>query len=138
MARGKRTPRRITATSPCPCGLGEAYAHCCGELHAGRSSAPTAEALMRSRYSAFAAGDTGYLLRTWHPRTRPAELELDPAQHWTGLRITGHTAGGMLHTEGTVTFEAHYERRGVPGVQSEDSTFSKVDGQWLYVAGTAA
>ena len=50
----------------CPCGLGDDYASCCGRLHAG-AHAPTAESLMRSRYSAYAVGDAGYLLRTWHP-----------------------------------------------------------------------
>jgi hypothetical protein len=54
----------------CPCGLGDDYASCCGRLHAG-APAPTAESLMRSRYSAFAVGDVGYLLRTWHPSSRP-------------------------------------------------------------------
>ena len=47
----------------CPCGLGDDYDACCGRLHAG-APAPTAEALMRARYSAFAVGDAGYLLRT--------------------------------------------------------------------------
>src|SRR5262249_12900002 len=59
----------------CPCGLGEDYDSCCGRLHAG-TPAPTAESLMRSRYSAFAVGDAGYLLRTWHPSARPRTLTL--------------------------------------------------------------
>jgi hypothetical protein len=50
----------------CPCGLGDGYESGFGRLHAG-APAPTAESLMRSRYSAFAVGDAGYLLRTWHP-----------------------------------------------------------------------
>src|SRR6266496_3948099 len=54
----------------CPCGLGDDHESCCGRLHAG-APAPTAESLMRSRYSAFAVGDTGYLLRTWHLSGRP-------------------------------------------------------------------
>ena len=45
----------------CPCGLGDDYDACCGRLHAG-APALTAEALMRSRYSAFAVGDAAYLL----------------------------------------------------------------------------
>ena len=61
----------------CPCGLADDYDACCGRFHAG-TPAPTAEALMRSRYSAFAVGDAGYLLRTWHPSRRPADLALDP------------------------------------------------------------
>ncbi len=68
----------------CPCGLGDDYAWCCGRLHAG-ASAPTAESLMRSRYSAFAVRDARYLLRTWHPSARPRNLSLDPALRWTYL-----------------------------------------------------
>ena len=62
----------------CPCGLGDDYASCCGRLHAG-APALTAESLMRSRYSAFAVGDAGYLRRTCHPSGRPRTLSLDPA-----------------------------------------------------------
>ncbi|CAM5692721.1 YchJ family metal-binding protein [Streptomyces violaceorubidus] len=62
----------------CPCGRPEPYARCCGRFHAGTAAAPSAEALMRSRYSAFVKGDAGYLLRPWHPGTRPARLDLDP------------------------------------------------------------
>ena len=58
----------------CPCGSGTSYGACCGPLHAGREAA-TAEALMRSRYSAFVLLDADYLLRSWHPATRPARLE---------------------------------------------------------------
>jgi hypothetical protein len=70
----------------CPCGLGDDYALCCGRFHAG-APVPTAESLMRSRYSAFAIGDAGYLLRTWHPSRRPRTLNLDPALRWTRLAV---------------------------------------------------
>src|SRR4051794_5105029 len=96
------------AEAPCPCGLGQPYASCCGRFHSGAGSAPTAELLMRSRYSAFAVGDAAYLLRTWHPETRPGTVGLDSRQEWTGLEVLGRTAGGMLDTEGTVTFRASY------------------------------
>ncbi|MCW3040562.1 MAG: hypothetical protein JWM31_2467, partial [Solirubrobacterales bacterium] len=70
------------APAVCPCGSGAAFAACCGELHrrrgSGRAAAPTAAALMRSRYSAFAVGDPVYLLASWHPSTRPRSLELAP------------------------------------------------------------
>ena len=70
----------------CPCGLGDGYESCCGRLHAG-AAAPTAESLMRSRYSAFAVRDAGYLLRTWHPSARPRNLSFDPALQWTRLAV---------------------------------------------------
>src|SRR5690606_41880378 len=74
-------------TRSCPCGLPGTYEACCGRLHSGAAAAPTAERLMRSRYSAFVVRDAGYLLRTWHPRTRPGRLDLDPAVRWRGLVI---------------------------------------------------
>ncbi|MCA1656010.1 MAG: hypothetical protein LC635_06195, partial [Pseudonocardiaceae bacterium] len=90
----------------CPCGTPLPYDDCCGRIHRGAASAPTAEALMRSRYSAFATNDADYLLRSWHPDTRPATLTLDPGQRWVRLEILGTTGGGLLHNEGTVEFRA--------------------------------
>ncbi|KUN00925.1 hypothetical protein AQI95_33655 [Streptomyces yokosukanensis] len=115
----------------CPCGLPESYDACCGRFHAGPAAAPTAELLMRSRYCAFVRGDAGYLLRTWHPRTRPEQLDLDPRMTWTGLEILGSTGGSAFHTTGTVTFRASY--RG--GSLHERSRFERVDGAWVYVDG---
>ncbi|MBU3995114.1 MAG: SEC-C domain-containing protein [Actinobacteria bacterium] len=90
---------------PCPCGRGEAYGACCGLLHSG-AAAPTAERLMRSRYSAFALGKAQYLLDTWHSSTRPDDLELDPTWAWRRLVIEATTAGGPFDDAGTVTFTA--------------------------------
>ncbi|MGW3207229.1 YchJ family protein [Streptomyces sp. NPDC001135] len=115
----------------CPCGLPQPYDACCGRFHAGTSAAPTAESLMRSRYSAFVKGDAGYLLRTWHPRTRPERLDLDTRTKWTGLEILDATDGSAFHTTGTVTFRASY--RG--GSLHERSRFERVDGAWVYVDG---
>jgi SEC-C motif-containing protein len=67
----------MTSSISCPCGSGYLYPDCCGPLHDGEAPAPTAMALMRSRYCAFALGRAGYLLDTWHPSTRPDQLELD-------------------------------------------------------------
>ncbi|MEC3974105.1 YchJ family protein [Amycolatopsis sp. H20-H5] len=117
----------------CPCGLGELYADCCGRFHEGAKTAPTAELLMRSRFCAFAVADTGYLLRTWHSSTRPRTLWLGDEQRWTRLEILGRTGGGLLHTEGTVEFRAHYVHQGQPDHMHENSSFVREDGQWLYV-----
>ncbi|MFF3463410.1 YchJ family protein [Streptomyces sp. NPDC002619] len=118
-------------TRPCPCGLPESYDKCCGRYHTGDAAAPTAEALMRSRYSAFVVGDAGYLLRTWHPRTRPARLELDPGMRWTGLKVEDARDGSAFHSAGSVTFRASY--RG--GSLHERSRFERVGGAWVYVDG---
>ncbi|MGW4542674.1 YchJ family protein [Streptomyces chartreusis] len=118
-------------TRSCPCGLPASYDDCCDRFHCGAAAAPTAEALMRSRYSAFVKGEPAYLLRTWHPRTRPARLDLDPGMRWTGLEILATTDGSAFHTTGTVTFRASY--RG--GSLHERSRFQRVDGAWVYVDG---
>ncbi|MER8224943.1 YchJ family metal-binding protein [Streptomyces sp. NPDC094143] len=115
----------------CPCGLPQPYEACCGRYHSGSAAAPTAEALMRSRYCAFVKGDADYLLRTWHPRTRPGTLELDPGMRWTGLEILGTGDGSAFHSAGTVEFRASY--RG--GSLHERSRFERVDGAWVYVDG---
>ncbi|GAA3462928.1 YchJ family protein [Saccharothrix longispora] len=121
-------------STPCPCGLGDPYEHCCGPFHEGRKKPPTAEALMRSRYSAFAVGDEDYLLATWHPTTRPASLELDPEQRWNRLEVLGRTGGTLFQTTGTVEFRAHCRVRGGRDVLHENSRFVREDGVWLYVS----
>ena len=117
----------------CPCGSGAPYDDCCGRYHRGAATAPTAEALMRSRYSAFAVGDPAYLLRTWHPSTRPRTLTLDPDQQWSRLVVLAGTGGGLLDTEGTVEFRALWVHRGRSDALHERSRFVREDGQWLYV-----
>ncbi|UJW32976.1 SEC-C domain-containing protein [Saccharothrix sp. AJ9571] len=117
----------------CPCGTGEPYARCCGRLHRGEATAATAEQLMRSRFSAFAVADEEYLLRTWHPDTRPPSIEFDPAQRWTSLEIVGRTGGGLLHREGTVEFVARYRIGGQDGEMRENSRFLRDGEQWLYL-----
>lgn len=117
----------------CPCLSGNVYLECCGRFHRGDARAVTAEQLMRSRYSAFAVNDAVYLLDTWHPRTRPETLELDPAVRWMRLDIDRIVRGGMLDTAGVVEFTAHARRDGQATQQHEVSRFEKVAGVWLYV-----
>src|ERR1700712_1217354 len=90
----------------CPCLSGLTYGECCAPAHRGTQPSPTAERLMRSRYSAFVRGDSPYLLATWHPSTRPAMLDLDPEQRFFSLEIVSRTGGGMLEKTGTVEFVA--------------------------------
>ncbi len=87
---------------------------------------------MRSRYSAFALGDTAYLLRTWHPDTRPARLDLAGERRWTGLEIVETSGGTAFHSSGTVAFRAHYRDPEGPGVQEETSEFLRIEGAWHY------
>jgi SEC-C motif-containing protein len=115
----------------CPCGLGDDYDACCGRLHAG-AAAPTAELLMRSRFSAFAVGDAGYLLRTWHSASRPPRLRLDPQCQWIRLAVLDATGGGLFDATGTVRFRAIYAQDGQRGVLAETSRFVREDGHWAY------
>ena len=110
--------------SPCPCGSGLAYDACCGPLHRGSRQAETALELMRSRYAAYAVGDADYVFRTWHPRTRPAELSLEGGPAWVGLTVEGYG-------EDWVEFTARYEG----GRLHERSRFARRAGRWLYLDG---
>ena len=116
----------------CPCGSGQAYAVCCAALHRG-APAPSAEALMRSRYSAYVRGDRDYLLRSWHASTRPAQLDLDPATRWLGLSVKRHAPDGA---RAEVEFVARYRVGGGSAVRlHEHSRFVHEDGHWYYLDG---
>ncbi|MBS1905118.1 MAG: YchJ family protein [Actinobacteria bacterium] len=118
----------------CPCGSGDVFDACCGPILAGRP-APTAERLMRSRYTAFAIGAAAYLLRSWHPSTRPASVDIDPGVRWLRLDILAKAGGGPFDTEGIVEFEAIHRDAAGRGVLHERSRFVREGGRWLYVDG---
>ena len=125
---------------PCPCGSGLDYSGCCEPLNLG-AAADTAEALMRSRFSAFALRSTNprldeYLLASWHPSTRPATLELDDGTVWRKLQIVDTVAGGPRDETGVVEFRASYrDAGGAAGVLHERSRFERADGRWAYLDG---
>lgn len=123
--------------NPCHCGTGRDYAACCGRYHAG-AAAPDAEALMRSRYSAFVRGDADYLRVSWHPETRPDELGLDAPgaakTTWLGLTVKSHRVTGPDTAE--VEFVARYRVGGGSAVRMQElSRFARIDGRWFYVDG---
>ncbi|WBB76427.1 YchJ family metal-binding protein [Micromonospora sp. WMMD1128] len=120
-------------TTACPCGSARPYEDCCAPVHQGTATAATAAALMRSRFSAFALGDAGYLLRSWHSRTRPERLELDRGTRWIRLEVLETGQGGLFDSTGTVRFRAHYREGGRPGVLAEHSRFAREDGRWVYL-----
>jgi len=127
--------RAVDTLTPCPCGNPAGYAQCCGPLHEGRP-APTAEALMRSRYSAYVLKREDYLLATWHPSTRPAHLKLaaqQPAPSWLGLSVKRHDDGAL---EAVVEFVARLRYGGGRAQRlHEVSRFLREDGRWYYVDG---
>jgi len=121
------------APASCPCGSGRAYAHCCGPLHQGAVAAD-AEALMRSRYSAYVFRLEAYLLSTWHASTRPPHLDLDDAggsAKWLGLEIKRHQLDG--EDSASVEFVARYKLGGRAQRLHEVSRFVREDGRWLYL-----
>lgn len=119
----------------CVCDSGDAAKECCEPVLAGEQDALTATALMRSRYAAFATGNRSYLLDTWHPRTRPSDLQLDPEQRWLGLKIKRQVAGEISDSTGQVEFVARYKLGSRGYALREFSSFERVDGRWFYVAG---
>jgi SEC-C motif-containing protein len=120
----------------CPCGTGRDYAVCCGRYHAGEA-APDAEALMRSRYSAFVLKNEPYLRASWHSDTCPVDLHLDEASGsttWLGLSVKRHRITGPDTAE--VEFVARYRIGGGSAVRlHERSRFVRRSGRWLYVDG---
>lgn len=126
-------------SSPCPCGSGSAYARCCGALHArfaadGQLVAPSAEALMRSRYSAFVLDRRDYLLASWHPRTRPAQIEPpEPGLRWLGLEVREHRQLDADHAQ--VRFVARSKLAGRAHRLVETSRFERIQGEWFYLDG---
>jgi SEC-C motif-containing protein len=128
-------------TAACPCGRTSgkgpkpqplAYAACCQPWHAGEP-APDAEALMRSRYSAFVLGLVDHLQATWHASNRPAELTLESGVKWLGLEVRHHQRQDDTHA--TVEFVARSRVGGQGQRLHETSRFVKEDGRWFYVDG---
>lgn len=119
----------------CPCGQGT-YALCCQPFHAQQANAPTAEALMRSRYSAYALGLSEYLKRTWHTSTRPSELDVKQELvdgKWLGLNVKKHLQQG---DKAEVEFVARYKPSTGPATRlHECSRFVQENGQWYYIDG---
>ncbi len=122
----------LASVAACPCDSGLAYGECCGPWHAGLREgihAPTPEALMRSRYSAYVLGQIDYLLTTWHASTSPGELELSPVK-WLGLEVRHAQATGDA---GVVEFVARLRENGKGVRLHEISRFVREDGAWRYI-----
>jgi SEC-C motif domain protein len=122
----------MSAPETCPCGSGGQYRACCGRWHAG-APAPPAEALMRSRYAAFALELEAYLLATWHASTRPAAVTFEPGTRWLGLTVKAAREDGQ---RADVEFVARYRVGGGSAVRlRERSRFVRENGRWFYVDG---
>ncbi len=127
----------LNNNSLCPCGSGLEYSDCCGVYHNGSRYAPTAEALMRSRYSAFVLKLEAYVLATWDSTKRPKGVEFasDPTQ-WQRLEIIECKKGLANDTKGIVEFKAYYQMHEDDYVLHEISRFVKRENRWFYLDGT--
>ena len=123
----------------CPCGSGKPLDACCGPFIDG-APAPTAEALMRSRYTAYALGNIAYIAATHAPEAQEdfdqaGSEEMARKVKWKGLTIEATEAGGPDDETGSVTFAARFSMQGQESLHREISTFRKADGRWVYVDG---
>ena len=124
----------IKHSAQCPCGADALYAGCCGRFLDGDELPATAEALMRSRYVAYVRQQADYLLRTWHPTTRPETLDFSTDRsHWLGLQVVRVVAGRADDEQGTVEFVARYKVNGRAHRLHEVSRFGREAGAWVYL-----
>jgi SEC-C motif-containing protein len=131
---------------PCFCGNPLAYSQCCELIHSGTQTAESAEALMRSRYSAFCLNKFTYLVETHRPTagiSPPRVEDFELGVHWVGLRVIQTEYGEIGDRNGYVDFAAFYQtanRSGQPALEQirERSYFEFADNRWFYVSGEAA
>ena len=124
----------------CPCGSGRLYSECCEPYISGTVKPPTAEALMRSRYSAYVEHAIDYIINTCVHRGKDdidykSTRDWSEKSTWLGLKIIAVENGGFADSEGTVEFEATYERDGLKDIHHEKAKFKKENGEWLYDEG---
>ena len=142
-----RLPFPMLLNPHCPCGTQKHYTDCCQPYLDGHASAPTAEALMRSRYTAYSKNNLHYLIQTQHPTTRkkndPTTLKQTfQTTHWISLTIVKAQQGQPHHKRGIVEFIAtHQEKSRNPKQQPtltqlhERSRFIQENDHWFYVDG---
>ena len=122
---------------PCPCGSGINFESCCQPHILGLEQPLTAEKLLRSRYTAFVAGETDYIMSTHHPE-KIKEFDkqgiIDWAKNsvWNGLEVISTEQGSETDDEGIVEFKANYIQAGATYNHHEKSLFKKADGKWYF------
>ncbi len=122
----------------CPCGSGRDYNECCGPFIGGKALPPTAEALMRSRYTAYATGNVEYIVASC---VSAEGIDIEGTRRWStqsqwlGLTVHGTEKGREQDSEGTVDFTAQYVLDGLKEKHRESAHFVKKDGRWLFDEG---
>ena len=133
----EKTPK-MRDLSLCPCKSRLPYGECCAPFHYGKALPQTAEALMRSRYSAYFFGRIDYLVDTTHPDKKSPQTRADIAAladeaRWKFLTILSTSKGQAGDKTGKVEFVAQYHRGGVLLEHHEKSRFRRSRGLWKYV-----
>lgn len=142
--------QKLISAARCPCGSGATLAACCAPFLSGAQLPPSAEALMRSRYSAYTLRDEAYLLATWHPDTRPDPglFDDDAGLTWLGLEVKStlrlrkrkdiakYDSDTYSADHDTVEFVARYKVGGRAHRLHEVSRFVREQGRWFYVDGS--
>lgn len=123
----------MTDINLCPCCSGKPFSSCCKPLLSGEKKAQQPEELMRSRYTAYVLKDMPYILKTWHPDTRPSEINPDTVPNWQGLRVL--YTDTVKNNYGIVEFEAKAFYRGKTHLLHEKSRFKRENTMWMYVDG---
>lgn len=124
----------------CPCGSQLTYQECCQPLISGEKTAQTAEALMRSRYTAHVQAEVDYIINTTHPDKRDTidrkqVLSWSKKSEWLELKIISTEEGGPEDDKGVVEFSARYREKARTIVHHEIAEFVRQDGNWYFVDG---
>ena len=124
----------------CPCNSNKTYGACCYDFHSGKSPASSAEALMRSRYSAYVLGISDYVVKTTHPKFRGKDFKENIKNwmnqtRWTDLEVLEVSEGLLDDEMGEVEFVAEFILDGQCQILHEKSTFVKYKGRWVYTEG---
>lgn len=134
------TNKTYDFSDPCPCGSGFTLGACCGQYFDGIHSAPTPEALLRSRYTAHVTHHHSYLIDTTHSAYKKQESEADITKwidqlEWKGFTILTSVGGKKQDTTASIAFIAHFRVNGIPQEMRETAHFIKEDGKWFYTHG---
>lgn len=116
----------------CPCNPTKEYKDCCQKVHQNIASASSAEALMRSRYSAFVLANIAFLQKSHHSSTRPSKQEKRALEKWS-TSVNWIKLEILNTTEDTVEFKAFFMENGIVAIIHENSLFCKEDNHWVYL-----
>lgn len=131
----------MSETKKCPCGSGLSYSECCEPIIKGKKSAPTAESLMRARYTSYVEHEIDFIITSCAEGEGIAEIDKKATEDWSrqsewhGLTILRTEKGGENDDEGIVEFTADYTLKQMHDVHHEVAGFKKVNGEWKYAAG---